>query len=175
MFNYPCSLLSLGLNRVTFCLNSDISNPLSLTNLICPKSGFIFIFFHFSYSVGDHGVTALLIHCIHQSTTDRNVISMCYAMQSITAITSRAGFHCFDCWKKKEEHAKPTRWLTKRKVISLSTASLRQENKWSYRLSQVTSNLEAPVLHGKHKSDLYSRGNSKVICQNLKSTTCRNN
>lgn len=34
-----------GLNRVTFCLNSDTSNPVSLTNLSCPKYIWFYSYF----------------------------------------------------------------------------------------------------------------------------------
>lgn len=62
--------------------------------------------------MGDCNVTALLIHCIlRYSMTDSNVISMCLAIQTITAAESRAGVHHFDCWNKKLEQMK-TRKMT---------------------------------------------------------------
>lgn len=67
--------------------NSDISNPLSLTNLDCFKPSF-FLF----YLMGDHNEKAVLIHCLlHWNMANRNVISSWLTMQTTTVAESRAG------------------------------------------------------------------------------------
>lgn len=131
--------------------------------------------FFLFYLVGDHNVRAVLIHCLlHWNMTNRNVISTWLTMQTTTVAESRAGV-C-NCWKRKLEQIKPSRQLglTKSKPISPSTASLQQESKWPCKFLHVKTQLGSYVLHGNQESELYSKGNSWVICQSLKPINFRN-
>lgn len=142
MFHSQCSLLSSEAHIVTFCWNSDISNPTSLTNWDGPNQRW---FFPVPSLSGRSQCNRFSYTLCSSLCYDSNVIFMCLAMQTIS---SRKQSWTSSLWLLEEEtrtnENPPSRLgLTKRKTISPITANLKPESKWPCKFLQVTPKLEA--------------------------------